>query len=75
MADRPLKDGQPNYPEWASEDVQDDLNKEYNKYEPPEQKKKIGWERGESPPRQWMNYNADLIYKWIKYLDEKTKDL
>lgn len=73
MAVKPVKaDGiTPNYPRWATNIEINPDNGESNKYEPPEAKKDKGWERGEVPPRQWLNYNADLIYQWIKYLDEK----
>ena len=76
MAERPLKkDGTPNYPRWATNIVKDEINNEFNKYEPPEQKKDIGWARGESPPRQWMNYNDDLTAKWIEYIDQEIQKL
>jgi hypothetical protein len=57
------------FPEWASSLVTSDANKEYNKYKPPKAKRKIGWEYMEVPPRQWVNYQADLICKWLEYID------
>jgi hypothetical protein len=57
------------FPEWASRLVQNEINKEFNKYEPPLAKKRIGWELGEVPPRQWVNYMADLTNSWLEYLD------
>jgi hypothetical protein len=59
------------FPEWASDLVQNEINKEYNKYKPPLAKKKSGWEVGEVPPRQWVNYQADLTNLWIEYLDSQ----
>ena len=75
MAERPMKNGAPLYPRWATDLVKDDVNKEYNKYEPPEQKKGVGWSRGEAPPRQWVNYNSDLIARWIEYIDQEIEKL
>lgn len=57
------------FPRWASYLVQSDINKEYNRYEPPEAKKDIGWEYGEVPPRQWINYQENLTCTWLEYLD------
>lgn len=57
------------YPRWASEVVRNQLNKEYNIYEPPEQKKDIGWDLNEVPPRQWFNWLFRLINDWIAYFD------
>jgi len=59
------------FPEWASRLVQNEINKEYNKYKPPLAKKKNGWEVGEVPPRQWVNYQADLTNSWLEYLDDQ----
>jgi len=58
------------FPEWASSYVQNPINKEYNRYEPAEAKKKLGWEYGETPPRQWVNYHQNLTCQWLEYLDE-----
>jgi hypothetical protein len=60
------------FPQWASELVKNDINKEYNKYEPPTEKKKSGWELGEVPPRQWVNYQADLTNTWLEYLASQS---
>ena len=57
------------YPEWASDDVRHPLNNEYNVYEPPEQKKALGWDLHEAPPRQWLNWLFRLIHQWIVYFD------
>lgn len=59
------------FPEWASSLVQSDFNKEYNRYEPPQAKKEVGWEYGEVPPRQWVNYQANLTCQWLEYLDSQ----
>jgi len=60
------------YPEWAKNLVRDEINKEFNRYEPPQAKKDIGWVRGEVPPRQWVNYQYNLINEWIEYFDSKV---
>lgn len=59
------------FPEWATNLVQDDFNKEFNRYEPPQAKKDVGWSRGEVPPRQWVNYLLWLTNQWLEYLDNK----
>lgn len=56
------------FPEWAKNLVQDEVNKEFNRYEPPQAKKDVGWSRGEVPPRQWVNYQYNLINQWLEYL-------
>ena len=57
------------FPEWASVLSQSPINKEYNRYEPPNAKKKLGWEFGEVPPRQWVNYQQNLNCQWLEYFD------
>jgi hypothetical protein len=57
------------YPRWASNIVKNDINKEYNIYEPPEQKKDIGWDLNDVPPRQWFNWLFKVINDWIVYFD------
>ena len=59
------------FPEWAKDLVQDPVNKEFNRYEPPTAKKDVGWARGEVPPRQWLNYQAWLVNDWIEYLYDR----
>ena len=59
------------FPEWAKDLVQDPINKEFNRYEPPTAKKDVGWARGEVPPRQWLNYQAWLVNDWIEYLYDR----
>ncbi len=62
--DKPTK-----YPRWASKNVRHEINKEYNIYEPPEQKKDIGWDLNEVLPRQWFNWLFRIINDWIVYFD------
>jgi hypothetical protein len=59
------------FPEWAKNLVQDEINKEYNRYEPPQAKKDVGWLREEVPPRQWVNYKAWLTCQWLEYLYDR----
>ena len=60
------------FPRWASHLVQSDINKEFNRYEPPPAKQEIGWDVGEIPPRQWVNYKANLTCQWLEYLDTEA---
>lgn len=57
------------YPRWASVLTQNSTNKQYNIYEPPEQKKDIGWDFKDRPPRQWFNWLFSVINQWITYFD------
>lgn len=57
------------YPRWASDKVRNEINGEYNIYEPPEQKKDMGWDLNEVPPRQWFNWLFRMINDWIVYFD------
>jgi hypothetical protein len=59
------------FPKWAMNLVQDASNKEFNRYEPPQAKKDVGWSRAEVPPRQWVNYQWWLFNQWLEYLDAK----
>lgn len=56
-------------PEWASELTKDAVSEQYNIYEPPLQKKKLGWGYKEKPPRQWLNWLHNTTYEWLKYFD------
>ena len=60
------------FPKWASSLVQSELNKEFNRYEPPAAKQEIGWDVGEVPPRQWINYQENLSCQWLEYLDAEN---
>lgn len=62
------------YPRWASEDSTDPVTLSKNVIEPPEEKKDIGWSRGEKPPRNWENWLDRLTYQWIVYLDESVSE-
>lgn len=59
------------FPRWASSVVRNEINSEYNIYEPPEQKKDIGWELNEVPPRQWFNWLFRMINDWLVYFDHR----
>lgn len=59
------------YPRWASTNATDPVSLSKNVIEPPEDKKDIGWSRGERPPRNWENWLDRLTYLWIQYLDEQ----
>ena len=65
------KSEKPNkYPRWASSNIKNDISHENNVYEPPEQKKDIGWDLNEVPPRQWFNWLFKTINEWITYFDQ-----
>ena len=59
---------EPIFPRWASEEVENPINKELNVYEPSEQKKDLGWDLDEVPPRQYFNWLARQTYDALKYL-------
>jgi len=45
-----------------------------NNLEPPEAKKDLGWEFGESPPSTWENWRTKLVGEWLKWIDERFDD-
>ncbi len=42
--------------------------------EPTEGKKTLGWEPGEKPPAQYVNWAQNLVYQWCVYLDGITNE-
>ena len=56
-------------PEWATDVIKDAVSGQYNVYEPPVQKRKIGWNFKEKPPRQWFNWLHNITYRWLAYFD------
>jgi hypothetical protein len=56
-------------PEWASDSIKDGISGQYNVYEPPAQKRKLGWNYREKPARQWLNWLHNLTYRWLLYFD------
>jgi hypothetical protein len=66
MALRPTK-----LPLWASVDEIDPITGNPNKVEPPLQWKNSGVKHRQPVPRQYINYNNDLICDWIEYIDEQ----
>lgn len=67
MALRPTK-----LPLWASVDEIDPITGNPNKVEPPLQWKNSGVKHRQPVPRQYINYNNDLICDWLEYLDEQV---
>jgi hypothetical protein len=62
------------YPEWATDDIINTIYNTPNKSEPDATHKSLGYDLQEMPDRQYMNYQFDLINKWIKYFtEERTK--
>lgn len=59
----------PPFPRWASLDVPNTTNGEFNVYEPSEQKKDLGWDLNEVPPRQYFNWLARQTNLALEYHD------
>lgn len=57
------------YPEWATNDVQDPLSQQWNVVEPSASKKSDGWFLGEKPNRQYWNWLQRNIFDWIVWFD------
>jgi len=57
-------------PEWASDDVINPINGQYNVVVPPLEKKQAGWGYLEKPNRQWLNWFQRTVYDWIAYFDQ-----
>ena len=64
MAIKPTK-----YPTWAGNDEIDPITLAANKVEPTEEWKGSGQKRRQPIPRPYMNYQFDLLSKWIKWID------
>lgn len=56
-------------PRFASTDVANGPGGANNVEEPSESKKDIGWQVGERPPRETMNWIHRMTYQWTAYLD------
>ena len=67
MALRPTK-----LPLWAAVNEIDPVTGNANKVEPPLQWKNSGVKYRQPVPRQYLNYNQDLICDWIEYLDKQV---
>jgi hypothetical protein len=59
----------PVFPRWASETVLNPISSEANVYEPPEQKKDLGWDLYDVPPRQYFNWLERQTGLALEYLD------
>jgi hypothetical protein len=59
------------YPEWATDDVEDPTYHTPNKLEPDSLHKSNGYSPLELPDRQNINYQFNLIDKWIEYFDSE----
>lgn len=62
------------FPEWANNTVNEGSPTVPNKQEPTPQWKDSGQLQDEPTPRQYLNFNLNLIDLWIKYLDEKVTE-
>ena len=58
-------------PEWAMQDVLNDVSGQYNVVEPPSEKKLEGWAFGEKPNRQWWNWFQRQCALWIAYFRQQ----
>jgi len=70
MATRPDK-----LPEWATVDEIDPVSGQSNVVEPPPERKESGWTRREIPPRQWFNWLARTVGKWIEWARDEIDAL
>lgn len=62
-----------NLPEWASTyetETNVDGRLVPNRFEPPSELKTSGLKSGVPLGRQWLNYQFNLIYEWLKYLKD-----
>lgn len=67
MAIKPTK-----YPTWAQNDELDPITLAANKVEPTEEWKGSGQKRRQPIPRPYMNYQFDLLSRWIEWIDEQV---
>jgi hypothetical protein len=67
MAIKPTK-----YPTWAENDELDPITLAANKVEPTEEWKGSGQKRRQPIPRPYMNYQFDLLSRWIEWIDEQV---
>jgi hypothetical protein len=58
-------------PVWASEDTYNDTTCQYNVVEPPQDKKRSGWDYLEFPVRNWMNWLQRKTYEWLDFLSKE----
>lgn len=65
----------PVLPQWATDDIQNDISGQYNVVEPPTEKKLAGWELGEKPNRQWWNWLARQTYLCLEDLQTRVGDI
>jgi len=70
MATRPTV-----FPDFATDDLNNGLYGAPNVQEPPLSKKESGWDWGEPPPREWMNWIHRISNNWIKYNDERNNEV
>ena len=59
-------------PEWASQDVLNQVSGQYNVVEPPSEKKLEGWTFLEKPNRQWWNWFQRQTYLWLAYFKQQN---
>ena len=59
----------PIFPRWASLEIENPTNHELNVYEPSEQKKDLGWDLNEVPPRQHFNWLGRQTNQVLEYHD------
>lgn len=60
------------FPEFASVDTFNGPGGQINFVAPSEAKKDQGWDFGEFPPREYMNWIHRRTFEWIQYLQEST---
>lgn len=57
-------------PEWASVANTDSVSGQPNLVEPPTAKKQRGFDYREKPPRNWVNWLLNLVYKWFAWISD-----
>ena len=56
---------------WATSDVTDAVSGQPNVAEPPTDHKTDGWDRNETPPRQYDNWWKRYAHMWVTWFDDR----
>lgn len=67
---KPIKPSK--YPVWASDNIRDEVWKEWNVIEPTEEEKAIGYQIRQSPVSQYMNWLHRTSNEWIMFFDQNN---
>lgn len=58
-------------PFWATLDLQDAISGQYNVVQPTPEKIQAGYNLGEKPNRQYLNYQLRTLADWIAYFEDQ----